>query len=111
MKNMRKYRLWSILLFWIGFLLVFVLISLPIILNGVGFQCADLTILLFIPLAISWIGSCYYDDLYRKQFIEMIKDDVQKYINEHHRNVDEMSDNEIISIYNKYIKNNHVSNL
>ena len=41
----------------------------------------------------------------------MIKDDVQKYINEHHRNVDEMSENEIISIYNKYIKNNHVSNL
>ena len=42
--------------------------------------------------------------LYRKQFIETIKDDVQKYINEHPKKVEEMSKNEIISIYNKYIK-------
>lgn len=41
----------------------------------------------------------------------MIKDDVQKYINEHPKIVDKMSKNEIFFIYNKYIKNNNVSYL
>lgn len=102
---MKKYRLWSILLFWFGFLLILVLIPLPIILNSSVFQYTDWTsLLLFIPPFVSWMASCYYDELYRKQFVEMIKDDVQKYINEHPKKVDEMSDNEIIFIYNKYIK-------
>lgn len=103
--NMKKYRLWSILLFWFGFLLTFVLIPLLIILNGSVFQYTDWTIfLLFIPPFVSWTASCYYDELYRRQFIEMIKDDVQKYINEHPKIVDKMSKNEIFFIYNKYIK-------
>ena len=71
---MKKYRLWSILLFWFGFLLTFVLIHLLIILNGSVFQYTDWTILLlFIPPFVFWTASCYYDDLYRKQFVEMIK--------------------------------------
>lgn len=103
--NMKKYRLWSILLFWFGFLLTFVLIPLLIILNGSVFQYTDWTILLlFIPPFVFWTASCYYDELYRRQFIEMIKDDVQKYINEHPKIVDKMSKNEIFFIYNKYIK-------
>lgn len=102
---MKKYRLWSILLFWFGFLLILVFILLPIILNGSILQYSDwTTLLVFIPSFVSWMASCYYDELYRKQFIEMIKDDVQKYINEHPKKVDEMSENEIIFIYNKYIK-------
>ena len=102
---MKRYRLFSILLFWFGFLLGFVFILLPIILNGSVLQYNDLTILLSFGLPfISWMASCYYDELYRKEFIETIKDDVQKYINEHPKKVDEMSENEIIFIYNKYIK-------
>ena len=100
---MKKYRLWSILLFWFGFLLTFVLIPLLIILNGSVFQYTDWTIfLLFIPPFVFWTASCYYDELYRRQFVEMIKDDVQKCINP--KIVDKMSKNEIIFIYNKYIK-------
>ena len=91
-----------IILVWI-FILTFVLIPLLIILNGSVFQYTDWTILLlFIPPFVSWTASCYYDELYRRQFVEMIKDDVQKCINP--KIVDKMSKNEIFFIYNKYIK-------
>lgn len=103
---MKKYHLLSILLFWFGFVLLIALLPFVIILSKDP-DCqytGALTVLMFVPTVLSCIASCYYDDMYRKMLIETIKDDVQKYLNEHPRKVDEMSENEIIFIYNKYIK-------
>lgn len=103
---MKKYHLRSILLFWFGFVLVIALLPFVIMLSkDTDYQYTGaLTVLMFVPPALSWGMSCYYDEMYRKKLIEIIKDDVQKYLNEHPRKVDEMSENEIIFIYNKYIK-------